>query len=53
MGREWIWVGLVAVAGFLLGGVYSAWKTSKAFATVLAGLCCLAAAGAVLWYISV
>lgn len=53
MGKEWIWVGLVAVAGFLLGGVYSAWKTSKIMAGVLFVLVLLAAGGAVAWYMSV
>ncbi|MGH3435816.1 MAG: hypothetical protein ACRDRN_05045 [Sciscionella sp.] len=53
MGKDWIWVGLVAVAGFLIGGVYSAWKTSKIVAVVLALLVALAVAGAVAWYLSV
>ena len=53
MGRDWIWVGLLALAGFLLGGVYSAWKTSRAFAGVLLFLVLLAAGGAVAWYMSV
>jgi membrane protein DedA with SNARE-associated domain len=53
MGPEWIWVALVAVGGFLLGGVYSAWKTSKVVAGALFVLVLLAAAGAVAWYMSV
>ena len=53
MGKDWIWVGLVAVAGFLIGGAYSAWKTSKIMAGVLALLVALAIAGAVAWYRSV
>ncbi|MGH3621644.1 MAG: hypothetical protein ACRDQ5_07615 [Sciscionella sp.] len=52
MGKEWIWVGLLAVVGFLLGGVYSAWKTSKAAAGVLFALVLLAAGGATAWYFS-
>ena len=53
MGKEWIWIALVAVAGFLLGGVYSAWKTSKAAAGVLMVLTLLAAGGAIAWYTSI
>lgn len=52
MGRDWIWIGLIAITGFLLGGVYSAWKTSKAFAVVLFLLVLLSAGGAVAWYAS-
>lgn len=52
MGRDWIWVVLIVVAGFLLGGAYSAWKTSKIFAGVLFLLVLLAAGGAVAWYMS-
>ena len=45
----WIGVGLLALAGFLLGGVLSTWRTSRPTAVAL-GLCAaLAAAGGVTW----
>lgn len=52
MGREWVLIALIAVVGFLCGGVYSAWKTSKTAAGVLAALAVLAAGGALAWYLS-
>lgn len=42
---------LLALAGFLLGGVYSTWKTARKFAIVLAVLAALAIAGAVFWWV--
>lgn len=51
MPREVIIVGLLALAGFLIGGVYSLWKTAKILAVVL-GICAvLAVGGAVLWLV--
>jgi hypothetical protein len=52
MGGDWLWIGLIAVAGFLLGGVYTMWKTSKFMAGVLFVLMLLAGGGAVAWYMS-
>jgi hypothetical protein len=43
---------LFAVAGFLIGGVYTTWKTAKGFAIVLAVLCVMAAGGGVAWLAS-
>ncbi|WP_187351912.1 hypothetical protein [Allosaccharopolyspora coralli] len=40
---------LFAVAGFLLGGVYALWKTTKLMAGILAAAAVLAAVGGVLW----
>ncbi|MFC9437522.1 hypothetical protein [Nocardia sp. NPDC057030] len=40
---------LLALAGFLLGGVYSTWKTARKFAILLAVLAALAIAGAAAW----
>ncbi|MFE3058898.1 hypothetical protein [Nocardia sp. NPDC059239] len=40
---------LLALAGFLLGGAYSLFKTSRPLAIGLAVCGVLAAAGAVLW----
>jgi hypothetical protein len=52
MSKEVIVVVLLAVAGFLVGGVYSTYKTAKLLAMVL-GLCAvLAVAGAVFWVMS-
>lgn len=52
MSKEVIVIGLLAVAGFLLGGVYSTYKTAKVLAVVL-GLCAaVAVGGAVIWMVS-
>jgi hypothetical protein len=50
--HQWIAVALLAVAGFLIGGVYTMWQTAKLFAVVLAVLAVLAAGGAVAWFVS-
>jgi hypothetical protein len=42
-------IGLIIVAGFLVGGVYAAWKTAKVFAVLLGLLAVLALGGAVAW----
>ncbi len=42
-------LGLVALAGFLLGGVYATWRTAKVTAAVLGIAAELALAGAVAW----
>lgn len=52
MTKDWALVGLIALAGFLLGGVYTTWKTAKFMATVLAAAAVLAIGGAVAWYLS-
>lgn len=52
MSDEVIVVGLLALAGFLIGGVYSAWKTARAMAIVLAVGAALAAGGAIAWWTS-
>ncbi|MBL1072835.1 hypothetical protein JK358_00335 [Nocardia sp. 2] len=41
---------LLALAGFLLGGAYSTWKTSRPMAIVLLVCGVLAAVGAFLWW---
>jgi hypothetical protein len=43
---------LLALAGFLIGGVYSMWKTARVAAIVLAVLAALAVGGAVAWIAS-
>jgi hypothetical protein len=40
---------LLAVAGFLAGGVYSTWKTTRALAVLLAVGAVLAVGGAIAW----
>ncbi|HLS77939.1 MAG TPA: hypothetical protein VK083_14235 [Nocardia sp.] len=43
---------LLALAGFLLGGAYSLWKTSRPLAVGLAACGLLAAAGGLFWGLS-
>lgn len=45
-------IALLAVAGFLVGGVYTTWKTAKVMAGVLAVAALLALGGAIAWYLS-
>ncbi|WP_177154429.1 hypothetical protein [Actinosynnema pretiosum] len=49
MQKEYVVYGTIAVAGFLLGGVYSTWKTNRGLAVVLGVLAALAVGGAVAW----
>ncbi|MFL6143489.1 MAG: hypothetical protein ACJ72N_16685 [Labedaea sp.] len=43
---------LLALAGFLLGGVYTTWKSTRRLAVVLLVLAVLAAGGALAWLAS-
>lgn len=52
MSKDVVLVLLLAVAGFLVGGVYTTWKTAKVMATVLGVAALLAIGGAVAWYVS-
>lgn len=53
MGKEFAEIGLVALAGILIGGVYSTWKNnSKITAAVLGVAALLALGGAVAWFVS-
>lgn len=52
MSKEVIAVLLLALGGFLVGGVYSTWKTAKFMAGVLGLAAVLAVGGAVFWYVS-
>ncbi len=53
MGKEFAEIGLVAVAGILIGGVYSTWKNgSKVTAGVLGVAALLALGGAAAWFLS-
>lgn len=42
---------LLALAGFLVGGVAATWRNSRAGAVVLAVLAVLAAAGGIAWLV--
>jgi hypothetical protein len=50
--KDVVLVLLIAVVGFLIGGVYTTYKTAKITATVLSVAALLAAGGAVAWYVS-
>lgn len=52
MSKEIAVIGLVAVAGFLLGGVYSTWKTARLLALLLGLAAALAIGGAIVWMVS-
>lgn len=52
MSKEVVLILLIAVAGFLIGGVYTTWKTAKVMSTVLGVAAALAIGGAVAWYLS-
>jgi hypothetical protein len=45
-------IGLIALAGFLAGGVYTTWKTARIMAVVLGACALLAAGGAIAWMLS-
>ncbi|MFD1147455.1 hypothetical protein [Saccharothrix hoggarensis] len=49
MPKEYVVIGLLALAGFLGGGVYSTWKTARGLAVVLIVLTLAAVAAAVAW----
>lgn len=49
MTGPWIGVALLALAGFLLGGVASLWRTSRPAAVILGLGAVLAGAGGVAW----
>ena len=52
MSKEVVVIILIAVAGFLIGGVYSTYKTAKALAVVLGLAAVVAVGGAVVWMVS-
>jgi hypothetical protein len=52
MSKEIAVIGLVAVAGFLLGGVYATWKTARFLAVLLGLAAALAIGGAIVWLAS-
>lgn len=52
MSKEVVVIGLIAVAGFLIGGVYSTWRTARFLAVVLALAAAVAVGGAIVWMVS-
>ena len=53
MSKELAEIALVAVAGILIGGVYSMYKAAKTTAAIVLGvLALLAIGGAVAWFLS-
>ncbi|GAA5159747.1 MULTISPECIES: hypothetical protein [Amycolatopsis] len=51
MSKEIVGVLLLALAGFLAGGVYSTWKNSRALAGFLLVATLLALGGAIAWIV--
>jgi len=49
--KEIVGIILLAVAGFLAGGVYTTWKTAKVLAGLLLVAALLALGGAILWFV--
>ncbi|HEU5474531.1 MAG TPA: hypothetical protein VFV67_28125 [Actinophytocola sp.] len=49
MSKEIAVILLVALAGFLLGGAYTTWKTARSLAITLLVAAALAVIGAILW----
>lgn len=52
MSKEVVVIILIAVAGFLVGGVYSTYKTAKLLAVILALAAAVAVGGAIVWMVS-
>lgn len=52
MSKEVIVILLIAVAGFLVGGVYSTYKTAKGLAMILGVCAVVAVGGAIVWMVS-
>jgi hypothetical protein len=52
MSKEVIVIILIAVAGFLIGGVYSTYKTAKVLAVILGLAAAVAVGGAIVWMVS-
>ncbi|UQS26435.1 MULTISPECIES: hypothetical protein [Amycolatopsis] len=52
MSKELVAVLLLALGGFLVGGVYSTWKTARVLAILLLVAALLAVGGAVAWLVS-
>ncbi|MGH3823004.1 MAG: hypothetical protein ACRDRA_09260 [Pseudonocardiaceae bacterium] len=46
---SWVALGLLALAGFLVGGMVSTWRSSRPVAVVLALAAALATAAGITW----
>ena len=49
--KELVAVLLLALAGFLIGGVYATWKTAKLLAVIVGIGAVLAIGGAIVWLV--
>jgi hypothetical protein len=49
--KELVAVLLLALAGFLIGGVYATWKSAKLLAMIVGLGALLAIAGAIVWLV--
>jgi hypothetical protein len=49
--KEVVAILLLAFAGFLVGGVYSTYKTAKGLAILLGAAAALAVGGAIVWLV--
>jgi hypothetical protein len=47
--KEYVVIGLLALAGFLIGGVYSTWKTARGLAIILLILTVVTAGATLTW----
>ncbi|TDV46244.1 hypothetical protein [Actinophytocola oryzae] len=52
MSKEVVVIILLAVAGFLIGGVYSTYRTAKLLAVILGLAAAVAVGGAIVWMAS-
>ena len=52
MSKEVVVIVLLAVGGFLVGGVYSTYKTAKVLAMILGLAAAVAVGGAIVWMAS-
>lgn len=50
--QEYVIIGLLALAGLLIGGVYTTWKSAKLMAMLLLAAAVLAGGGAIAWWAS-
>ncbi|MBC6447752.1 hypothetical protein [Actinokineospora xionganensis] len=52
MSKDLVVIGLIALAGILIGGVYTTWKTAKGMAILLSLFALMAGGGALAWHLS-
>ena len=51
MPKEYVVIGLIALVGFLGGGVYTTWRTARGLAIILLVLTVVAVGAAITWLI--